>query len=348
MRAQGLSGTLQMEDFQVMGFTDVLLSLPKLWKQFHLVVEYLLKTDPKAVILIDYPGFNLRLAKAARKKGYRGKIVQYISPSVWAHGKQRIAKMASTLDLLLTIYPFEKNCFAETSLPVKYVGNPLVEILRHHQYQERWKEIVGLPENRTLIALFSGSRPSEIKHNLPQILEACERFRQKNPTVIFGLSVANEQLLPLIQEITGRSTLANQLFLIPKEYRYELMRDCRTAVAKSGTVTLELALHRKPTVVVYHVTRLNRLIAQYLLRLSLPHYCIVNILLGKRVFPEMIEEGYTGSSLEQQLSALDAPGPLRENCLAGCDQVVQLLQCGNPSEQAAEAISELLQDRKDG
>src|SRR5437016_2086989 len=107
MRAQYMKSILNMEDFLVIGFTDVIKALPKLYKQFYKVRDAILKQEPDCVILIDYPEFNLRLAKALRKKKYKGKIVQYICPTVWAHGKHRINTMANTLDLLLTIFPFE-------------------------------------------------------------------------------------------------------------------------------------------------------------------------------------------------------------------------------------------------
>ncbi len=116
MRAQGVECLIPMEEFQVMGFSDVLAAFPKLWRQFHQVRDTILTTKPEVVILIDYPGFNLRLAKALRKKGFQGKIVQMICPTVWAWGKNRIHTMVNTLDLLLTIYPFEADCFANTSL----------------------------------------------------------------------------------------------------------------------------------------------------------------------------------------------------------------------------------------
>ena len=121
MRKVGIECILPMEDFQVMGFIDVFLALPKLVRQFYFVADQILSSNPKAVLFIDYPGFNLRMAKHLRKKGYKGKLCHYICPSVWAWGKKRIPLMAKHLDLLLTILPFEKNYFADTDLQVAYV-----------------------------------------------------------------------------------------------------------------------------------------------------------------------------------------------------------------------------------
>ena len=160
-----------MEEFQVMGFSDVLKALPRLWKHFYSLRNRILAEQPDAVILIDYPGFNLRLARALRQQGYGGKIIQYICPSVWAHGKQRIETLSLHYDLLLTIYPFESTYFEQSLLPVKYVGNPLEENIRTYSYQENWKETLHLPSSEHLIALFPGSRLGEIKKHVPMQLK---------------------------------------------------------------------------------------------------------------------------------------------------------------------------------
>ena len=126
----GLDCFLPMEKFQVMGFSEVFKALPRLWQLFYSVRDNILKVAPDCLILIDYPGFNLRLARALRRKGFKGKLVQYISPTVWAHGKKRIAVLAAYYDLLLTIYPFEAVYFAQTPLRVEYIGNPLSKAIQ--------------------------------------------------------------------------------------------------------------------------------------------------------------------------------------------------------------------------
>ena len=148
LRKEGITGPLVMENFEVMGFTDVILSLPRLIKQFYVTRNYILKENPDAVILIDYPGFNLRMAKALREKKYQGKIIQYISPSVWAWGSHRIIQMEKTLDLLMTIYPFEGAFFSHTSLKVNYVGSPVKEQLSHYKYNDHWQDLLNIPKDK--------------------------------------------------------------------------------------------------------------------------------------------------------------------------------------------------------
>lgn len=339
MRAQGLSTHIPMEEFEVMGLSDVLGRLPSLWGHFRQIRELILKEKPVVVIFIDYPGFNLKMAKALRKDGYQGKLVHYISPSVWAWGKHRIEHMARTLDLLLTIFPFEKSFYSQSSLPVTFVGNPLLEYILEHPYSD-----LPIPSSDHLVALFPGSRAGEIARNLPEMLRAALLLRKEEPRTIFGISCAHGEATSLIHEELAKTSLKLNLdvFLVPKTHRYELMRASCCALAKSGTVTLELALHEKPTVVVYNLSWLNRLYAKYFLRLNLPHYCIVNILSGQKVFPELIAEGYQAESMARHLSDFVNPSAARKVCQEGCQKVKELLQGGHASANAAQAVAELL------
>jgi lipid-A-disaccharide synthase len=344
MRSQGLQTVMDMEDFAVMGFTDVLKSLPKLYQNFIKIRDNILESNPEAVIFIDYPGFNLRMAHTLRKKGYKGRLIHYICPSVWAWGKNRIKKMTQTLDLLLTIFPFEAPYFSHTPLQVEYVGNPLQEYIRHHHYDDHWHQKCELPKDKNLIAIFPGSRQGEIKRNLPKQLAGARLLRESDPNLAFGISCVSNHLIPLIQEIASLNHLKTgvDLFFVPKIFSYELMRDSQSAIAKSGTVTLELALHKRPTVVVYELSRLNHIIAKYGMRLNLPHYCIVNILCGKQVFPELIEQGFTSQNLYEQIRALHADGEARNACLTDCQKLQDLLQKNNASQTAAQAIAKVL------
>ncbi len=345
MRSLGFECMMRTEEFEIMGFSELFRSLPKLRKQFLSVQNHILQTRPEGVIFIDYPGFNLKMAKALRKQGYQGKLIQYISPTVWAWGQKRTQQMEKTLDLLLTIYPFETECFKDSKLSVKYVGNPIKEIVAKHSYDEDWAKLFGIKDPENIIALFPGSRKGEIQLNLPYQLKAAELLKKEDPSVRFVVSCAHEKIMPVMHKIMqGNSLKLNQdLFLLPKSYSYELMRDCRAAVAKSGTVTLELALHKCPTVVVYKLTLLNRLIAQYLMRLNLPHYCIVNILRGKTVFPELIAKGLNPQAIFKNLALLYGNTKERNDCIQDCQKLPDILLENHASENAAKAIAELLQ-----
>lgn len=345
MRKEKLECMFHMEDFSVMGFSDVLRSLPKLWKQFHRIKKSILVRCPKSVILIDYPGFNLRLAKHLRKGGYTGKIVQYISPTVWAHGKKRIQQMERSLDLLITIYPFEPDYFKNTSLSVHYAGNPLQEYLADYSYENDWRSEINLPTTEHLIALFPGSRQAEIQRNLPFILKTASLIKKKNPEIIFAISYVDEEIKSLIKNIlfVSFSSLAmgKDVYLVPKKYNYELMGHCRSALAKSGTVTLELALHRCPSVIVYRLSFFNRFVARFFLRLKLPYYCITNILSRKETYPEYIKKSSSPKIIAEALESIHIEGDRRRECILDCERIRQALGSEKTSLKAAQAIESL-------
>lgn len=259
MRAEGLEEVLPMESFCVMGIGAVLRALPRLYKQFYQVARAILEAEPDGVILIDYPGFNLRLMRHLRKRGYQGKIIQYVAPTVWAHGKKRADHLAKYADQLLVLFPFEKAYFPD--LEVHYVGNPLLKSLK--------KPIKKKP----LIALFPGSRAHEIRANLPALKQVAQSLQEKHPEFEIALSAASEKAAKLIGEPVCFDT-------------HRLMEEASLALAVSGTVTLELALRQTPTVVCYKLPRLMYIIARWVARLRLEHYCIVNIVMNKRLFPE--------------------------------------------------------------
>jgi lipid-A-disaccharide synthase len=344
MRAQGLSTILNMEDFEVMGFTDVILALPRLYRMFYLILNTLMQRLPSMILLIDYPGFNLRLAKALRKRGFQGKIVQYVCPSVWAHGKKRIKQMTENLDLLLATLPFEPSYFEGSNLQAVYVGNPLQEYIKCYQYQENWKIKLGIPPEDPLIALFPGSRQGEVLRNLPFILQAVEKLKKENKNVRFGISCAHPLTSVFANKALQESSLIinKDIFYVPKNYTYELMRDSRAAVAKSGTVTLELALHQCPTVVVYKLTRLNHFIAKWILRLKLKHYSLANILANESVFPELIEYGFSINNIYLHLKLMFNETLERKACLEGCKRINVLLKENKASQAGAMKLEELL------
>lgn len=303
MRSLAFKNVLPMEEFQVMGFVDVFLALPRIIKHFYSLANLILKLKPKAALFIDYPGFNLRMEKYLRKKGFKGKLIQYICPSVWAHGKGRIALMEKNLDLLLSIFPFEKSYFSK-SFKVQYVGHPLVSrILEDTSPPLSWTQ------GKKLISLFPGSRQKEILLNFPLQLKTLKKILLENPDTVAAISVSQEKYLPLLQEQLNKEGLSvgERLKFIPSHKTYSLMKSTYFALAKSGTVTLELALFGIPTVVTYGIAPLDLFIAQKILRISLPFYCIVNILFKKEIFKELIGPHLTEKALSQEAQNLLNP-----------------------------------------
>ena len=330
MRAYPIECHTRMEDLQVMGFTDVVKALPRLWKLFRQIRAEILQLNPKTVVSIDYPGFNIRLERSLRRHGYRGHLIHYICPTVWAWGKGRIGVMAQNLDLLLSIFPFEKSCFASTSLPVEYVGNPLVKKTLQHRRLENFKKHYRLDHAKKILALFPGSRKAEIERNFPLQLQAARRMQALSGDLQIAISLAHPEF---------RSCLANpNTCLIEPEHNYDLMQNSHLALATSGTVTLELALFQTPTIVNFAIRPFDRFLAQKIFRINLPHYALVNILGGKTIFPELFGPRLTLDSLLQKAKELWCEKKMRAICQTECARVRELLGDADAAAKAAQAI----------
>jgi lipid-A-disaccharide synthase len=325
MQQAGMTLLHPMERFQVMGFTQALTALPRLYRDFKKIEREILEKQPTGVILIDYPDFNMRLAKALRSHGYPGKIIHYVSPSVWAWRKKRVYSLAKTLDHLLTILPFEKECYSKTPLPVTYVGHPLVAAIDHHPYSPT----IHFP--KPLIAIFPGSRPQEIELNLPIQLQAAQKM---GSAYTIAVSQARPQLSHLLQKY-----LSKDMIVVPAEKRYELMKEATVALATSGTIILELGLHGVPTVATYRVSPFNGLIGKYFCRINLPFYTLVNIICQKEVYPEFV---HAFLSQEKIYAALKNMLNHSDSCRSECLRLRHLLSPQNASLKAAQTISQVI------
>jgi len=275
------------------------------------------------------------MANYLRKKGFKGKLCHYICPSVWAWGKKRIPLMASTLDRLFSILPFEAKYFAQTSLKTSYVGHPLVERLAEHVYKP-----FSYPQNKKLIAIFPGSRKKEIFKNFPRQVRVAKRLLDKDPDLIFGISISQNDFIPYLQKEIEKEGLSieKHFKLVFSDSTYELMKSAMLAIAKSGTVTLELALHEVPTVVVYGVTKLDTFIAINLLKIRLPFYCIANIICEEEVFPELIGPNFTEDQLYFHIQRFLSTPHLQEQCKEKCQKLRHILQEKNASQCIAEEL----------
>lgn len=343
MLRAGLKQIVAFEDFQVMGFSDIIWSLPRLIKRYKYLLNWIMEKQPEAVIFIDYPGFNLRLASALRKAGYKGTMVHYIAPTVWAWGKDRIQSMAADFDLLLVIYPFEPSYFKDTPLPVYYVGNPLIETIQQPRDDSQWRKKTGMPDGVDFIALFPGSREGEIKRNFPVILKTAELLLQKDPSLHFALSANTPEFAKMLEKACEGSKLVigNNCWIIPGEMRYSTMREAKGAIAKSGTITLELALMGCPSVVVYRLSFLNYMLARYLFRINLPNYSLPNILLNEPHFVEWIGLKLDPQQIADSLEELMAPD-IRASFQAKAESLKQLLTDSKASQTAANEILKVL------
>jgi lipid-A-disaccharide synthase len=331
MRSYPIHTFIPMEEFQVMGFVDVLKSLPKLIKLFKTIKHHLLKYPPKAVVLIDYPGFNLRMASHLRKAGFQGAIIQYVCPSVWAWKKKRIQQMTHSLDLLLCIFPFEKACFAHTSLPVDYVGHPLAS---HHPHQEE-NSLLLKEVNTPILSIFPGSRRKELERNFPLQLKAAAELSPDHYTLAVSCS---QDAFKAFIEHERKKYPHKSIVLFSSQNNYTIMKKSTLALATSGTITLELALHGVPTLVTYGMSRFDIFLATHLFRIRLPHYCIANYIINQRMFPELYGPDFTYETLSKTLALWLKDTSILSMCKQQCDLVKTALYQEHPSLQAAQSI----------
>lgn len=334
MRKLPIKTFLAMEQLQVMGFLDVLIALPKIIRIFFTVQRMILTLNPKALICIDYPGFNLRLERSLKKKGFRGKLIHYICPSVWAWGKRRIPLMAETLDLLLTLFPFEPASFSSTLLHVEYVGHPLISQIPDSVHRK--------PKNsktkKRILALFPGSRRTEIQRNFPMQLSAAKKLLTIDPNLKIASSIAHPD-----QENLLRSLAADlPITFFPFKKNYELMHLAHAAIATSGTVSLELALHAVPSVINFAIRSIDLFLATKIFRIHLPFYCIVNLIASEGIFPELFGPQLTEEKLFSWIQILWEDQETRLKIKEGCHRVRQLLGQQDASERAAKLVVQIL------
>ncbi|MDN3505847.1 MAG: lipid-A-disaccharide synthase [Simkaniaceae bacterium] len=335
MRWAGLDCRLPMEKFQVMGFVDVFFALPRLIRQFLQLRDLILKENPDMVFLIDYPGFNLAMAKSLSKRGFKGKVCQYICPSVWAWGKRRIPKMEKILDHLFVIFPFEKEIFNPENLQVDYVGHPLLEQIEKDQTPP-----IDVDPKYRVLALFPGSRQNEILRNFPQQIRVAKKLLNEHPDLFLVISVAKSPFSLLLDQIMKREGILSRdrIMLTSSTQNSALMKKAHVAIAKSGTNNLELALYKVPTVVTYAIGPLDLFIAKNLLRIRLPHYCIVNIVAKKHIYPELYGPNFTEEALYRETKKFLTSDELHQQCRDKCSEIDTILQKKQPEEEILQIL----------
>lgn len=312
----------------VLGLWEVLKKYGFFRRQFAAVLREISVQDVDAVVLIDYPGFNLRLARALREKNPGLKIIYYISPQVWAWNRKRIPQMAQYLDLMLCIFPFEADVYNQSGLRTVFVGHPFVETLGPSGPEEgRDPDVVGL---------FPGSRWREVRKIWPVMLRAAEQIHAERPGVRFEAAAASPSFASEIQRTLERSTLPAEKVHITIGRAHATMRRATAAIVASGTATLEAAFFRLPFVLVYRVAWITYLVGIMVIKvkfLGMP-----NVLAGRRIVPEFIQHrAEPGGIAKAILRLLDDPAA-RAAMVAEFDAIIATLGSEGASRNAARAI----------
>lgn len=336
MRNAGVETFHDVSEMAVLGLAEVLKRYGFFKRVFRETLALIDARQPDAVILVDYPGFNLRLAQKLHDRGIR--VIYYICPQVWAWHRERIPKMARILDRLITIFPFEAEHFSGTNLPVSYVGHPLVDTAR----KARALPAITLPwQGRKRVALLPGSRIQEINRLLPIMLKTAARLESDDPDINFIVAAYGESEAGRIHEILHRIRGPKRCDIVTGRTR-QLLRQADAALVASGTATLETALMRCPMVVAYKVNPLTYFAGKLLIRIQ--HIGMVNIVAGREVCPEFIQYAATPGALAAALRPLISDTPQRQTMLTDLNAVAETLGDGGAAERAADVVLHDVQD----
>ncbi len=326
-RMKALAGGkfLNWSGHAVVGFIDVLKNYGYFKEQFDAMLAEILAAKPDAVILIDYPGFNVRLAAALKKKDASIRILYYISPQVWAWNRGRIPKMARILDLMICIFPFEKDLYEESGLKTVFVGHPLIDSLAAHRGTEL--------REHDLVGLFPGSRMKEVEKNFPVMIRAARLIKHAQPHMRFEVAAVSSSIAAVLQ-----SQLQDNLCTIRTDAAYDLMQRACCAMVASGTATLEAAFFELPFVIVYKVAMLTALVGSFLVKV--PHLGMVNILAKHEIVPEFLNAKAKPEDIANAMLRLVKEESAREKMRQALAGVVRLLGEGGAAGRAAEAVLE--------
>lgn len=315
-----------VEEAGVVGLVEVLKHYGWFRKMFAETLQRIDTLNPDAVVLIDYPGFNLRLASALRQRGFPGKIIYYISPQVWAWHRGRIPKMGKLLDLMICIFPFERDLYQNCGLHTVFAGHPLVEYHRRRR--------LDVQREPGLIGLFPGSRKREIAKHFPALIEAAQRMKVERPALKFVASAASEKLAATMRGMLAESPVAD--LTIETGNVHELMQRVACGAVASGTATLEAAIHELPHCLIYKVSPGTYLAGRMLIRV--PWLGIVNILAGREVVKELLQGDCNGKKIAAELLRLSDDSGARRALAEALRTVVDGLSGDGAYRRAAEAV----------
>jgi lipid-A-disaccharide synthase len=347
MLATGCDTVVDAKELSVVGITEILSHLPKIWGLFHKLIGEADRRRPDLAVVIDSPAFNWRVARQMKKRGIP--VVYYVCPQFWAWRQGRVRLLRKYVDKALVIFPFEKKFYRDRGVDAEFVGHPLAELVRPVVSREGYAALHGLDNGRAWISLLPGSRVKEVRMNLPTILQAAGL-----------LGDDYEFLLPVAHTIDARFTqqmvdshlskfakAGAASMELNKERRVHLVPETlpalahsRAAIVASGTATVEAALMETPFVMVYRVAGLTYLLGRSTVKV--PYFAMVNLIVGEQVVPELVQQDFTAERVVGELMKIIPEGDGRQSMLNGLRRVRNLLhgdsRKAHPIDQAAIAV----------
>jgi lipid-A-disaccharide synthase len=337
MAAQGGTLVRHYRDTAWMGVWEVLMHLKSIFRNLDECREDILRYRPDVIILVDYPGFNLRIARFANEFGF--KVFYYISPKIWAWNTGRVKKIKKWVDKMFTILPFETDFFAKHGVPVVYSGNPILDAINERKYKDEKREDFlsrhSLPD-RPIIAILPGSRTQEIERLLPDMLAMKKYFPEHQFIVAGAPSFSSDYYNNFLPEREHVKVIFDET--------YALLQQAKAAMVTSGTATLEAALLNCPQVVCYKMWggAFTDFVAKKII-IKVPYISLVNLIAGREVVAELFQKDMTGENLKAELQKILFDESVRHKIFDGYDEIRQIMGGPGSSKKTARLMWEALQ-----
>jgi lipid-A-disaccharide synthase len=337
MAAAGVECVVRAEDMAVMGFTEVVLHLPRIYREFKKLKRAIRARRPDVAVLIDFPEIHFRLAKLFHELGVP--VIYFVSPQLWAWKEHRIELVRKYVRRMLVIFPFEESFYRERGVAAEFVGHPLAELPPPAIARDAFAAENHLDPARTWIALLPGSRLGEIGDHLPTMLAAARELAVSDSGVEF--------LIPLAPTLDSRQRAAVArivaehgagLTVRPVDDARAALLHARASIVASGTATVEATLIGNPFVVVYRVSPVTYAIAKRVVKV--PHVAMANLIAGKRVVPELIQHDFTAANIVQQLGLLLPDGPARQSMIEELSEIRTRLRAAGIGAGAIDRVAE--------
>jgi lipid-A-disaccharide synthase len=340
MREAGVETLMDSGDMAVVGLVEVIKHFDVISSAFRKLKQIILNAPPDLLILIDYPGFNMRLAKVARKAGV--KVLYYISPQIWAWRQGRVKKIARLVDHMAVILPFEAPFYQQAGVPVTFVGHPMLDLVNVAFDRSGAAASFNLDPSRKIVGLFPGSRRNEIERLLPVIIAAAAKLKERFPDIQFILPLAStlheDDIVPLL-------AAANLEVAITRERIHDMVRACDAVISVSGTVTLEIALVGTPMVIIYKLSPLTYQLAKRLVKV--PNIGLCNIVAGETVVRELVQDQANPEEIAAEIGTLLTDPTYHDEIVRKLGEVQAKLGRGGASINVARIALELCARRYD-
>lgn len=329
MREAGMKEVVHYRELAFMGFAEVVANLNTISKKIKQCKADILQYKPDVIVLIDYAGFNMRIAKFAKQHGI--KVFWYISPKVWAWNQGRAWRLKANVDRMFVILPFEKQFFKKFDWSVDYVGNPVLDAVKAHAKNKDFTAQNNLDPQKPIVALLPGSRKQELKKITPLMANIASKLADFQ-FVVAAVSNLDRDLYQ------GLKDLPNVSFV--NDASYDLLSQADAAIVTSGTATLETALFRVPQVVVYKTSGITYSIAKLIIKVRF--ISLVNLIADKEVVKEMIQNDASAEHVSKELRLMLTDADYRNKMLSNYDDIIRILDTGSASENTASLMLEYL------